>query len=187
MLSDKKVSSVNVTDGREACPKFWIAVYTRPRSEKKSSAELSRLGIETYLPIQKQLRNWSDRKTLIDVPVIPMIFFAHITDDDLQKIKKHPLIIHIISAPGKHTPAHIPADQIEKLKYMLGQSEIPISFEQGSFSSNDIVQIVRGSLRGLTGQVKEVNRDMTVIWVSIDLLGGATMRINSSELEHANT
>ena len=61
------VPPVNGTDDREARSKFWIAVYTRPRSEKKAASELNKLGIETYLPIQRQLRKWSDRKKIVDV------------------------------------------------------------------------------------------------------------------------
>ncbi len=180
----ESVTPAIVTDGREACSKFWIAVYTRPRSEKKASSELSKLGLDIYLPIQKQLSAWSDRKKMVDVPVIPMILFAKIKIEYLIKIKTHPLIINCISDSNKTGPAHIPSDQIEALKYILGQSEIPVSFEQGIFKSNDKVKILRGSLKGLIGQVKAVKEDMTEVWMSIDLLGGAVMRIKSSELEH---
>lgn len=180
----ESVTPAIVTDGREACSKFWIAVYTRSRSEKKASLELSKLGIEIYLPIQKQLRTWSDRKKLVDVPVIPMIIFANITTEDLIKIKAHPLIINYIYDSNKKGPAHIPSNQIETLKYMLGQSEISVSFEQGNFKSNDVVKILRGSLKGLIGQVKAVKEDMTEVWISIDILGGAVIRIKSCELEH---
>lgn len=177
---------VNGTDDREACSKFWIAAYTRPRSEKKTAAELSKLGIETYVPIQKQLRTWSDRKKFVDVPVIPMTIFANIIEEDILKIRDHPLIIRILSQPGRKVPAHIPTDQIDNLKYMLGQSEIPVSFENGYFKSDDFVTIVQGSLMGLIGQVKSVKDNMMEVWISIDLLGGTIVKIKSSELEHNN-
>ncbi len=179
-------STVNVTDDREARSKFWIAAYTRPRSEKKVSLELRNLGIEIYLPIQKQLRTWSDRKKFVEVPVIPMIIFAKITEEDIQIIREHSLIIRVICQPGRNIPAHIPADQIDDLKYMLGQSEIPVSFEHRKFNTEDIVQITRGHLKGLKGKVKEVKDNMTEIWVSIDLLGGAVIKIKTSEVEHIN-
>lgn len=183
-LNTHSVSPVNGTDDREACSKFWIAAYTRPRSEKKVAAELGKIGIETYVPIQKQLKIWSDRKKYVDVPVIPMIIFVHILDEDIIKIKSHSLIIKIISLPGKKEPAHIPLSQIDNLKFMLNQSDIPVSFEQGHFVTNDVVKISRGKLKGLVGQVRTVKDDMTELWMSIDILGGAVMRIKSSELEH---
>lgn len=180
----KFVSPVIGTDDSEARSKFWIAVYTRPRSEKKVATELSKSGIEIYIPIQKQLRIWSDRKKFVDVPVIPMILFAKIREEDIKIIREHSLIIRIISQPGRKDPAHIPTRQIENLKYVLGQSEIPVSFENGYFKSDDIVTIVRGSLIGLVGQVKDVKDDMTEVWISINLLGGTIVKIKSSDLEH---
>ena len=177
------VPAVDVTDDREARSKFWIAIYTRPRSEKKVATGLSKLGIELYVPIQKQLKTWSDRKKFVDVPVIPMILFANISDDEIIKIKQQSLILKIISYPGRKEPAHIPKEQIDNLKYMLDQSEIKVSFEHGQFETNEIVKIIRGKLKGLIGQVREVKNDMTEIWMSIDLLGGAVIKIKTSELE----
>lgn len=178
------VPAVDVTDDREARSKFWIAAYTRPRSEKKVALELRKIGIETYVPIQKQLRIWSDRRKFVEIPVIPMIIFAKISEADILILREHSLIIRIISQPGMKVAAHIPTDQIDNLKYMLGQSEIPVSFENGDFKSDDFVTIVRGSLTGLIGQVKDVKDDMTEVWISIDLLGGTIVKIKSSELEH---
>lgn len=179
-----EVSSVNVTDDREARSKFWIAAYTRPRSEKKAASELNKIGIEIYVPIQKQLKTWSDRKKCVDVPIIPMIIFANISNDDLPQIKSHSLIIKVLSYPGKKEPAHIPSAQIDNLKFLLKQSDIPVSFETGTFATDDMVKVTRGNLKGLVGQVRNVRDDMTELWMSIDMLGGAVMRIKSSELEH---
>ena len=178
-----RVSAVNGTDDREARQKFWVAAYTRPKSEKKASAELIRFGIETYVPLQKQLRQWSDRKKYMEVAVIPMIIFAHISEDNVKTLKQHPLIISVLTAPGRRTPAHIPAEQIKSLKLMLSQSDTPVSFEKRYFATNEIVRVIRGNLKGLHGEVKAVKNDMTELWIAIDLLGGAVLKINSSELE----
>lgn len=180
------VSAVIGADDREACSKFWIAAYTRPRSEKKAAVELSKLGMESYVPIQRQVRMWSDRKKFVDVPLIPMIIFVNIYNDELFKIKSHSLIIKVLSHPGAKEPAHIPSEQIVNLKFILNQSDIPVSFQQGRFVTRDVVKVTRGNLKGLVGQVLNVKKDMTELWMSIDLLGGAVMRIKSSELEHIN-
>lgn len=184
-LNTHCVTPVNGTDDREARSKFWIAAYTRPRSEKKTASELIKLGIETYVPIQSQLKVWSDRKKYIDVPVIPMIIFAKTSIEELIKVKSHPLIINILTYPGSKSPARIPVVQIENLRYMLSQSDIPVSFEHGYFETDDMVTIIRGNLRGLVGQVRNIKKDKTELWISIDLLGGAVMRINSSEVKHS--
>ena len=180
----RRHSSSDGTDDREARPKFWIAAYTRPRSEKKAALELSKSGIEIYVPVQRQLRYWSDRKKLLDVVIIPMIIFAQVSVDEILAIKRHPLIINILSIPGQNTPAHIPESQIDNLKIMLAQSETEVGFLQGNFTAKDNVIVVDGSLRGLKGKVKEVSDETTTVWVTVDLLGGAVIKLKNNILKH---
>lgn len=186
MDNDKRpemFSAANATDHLEAHPKVWIAAYTRTRSEKKAANELRNLGIETYLPIQRQIRNWSDRKKMVEVPVIPMILFAHISSEEMATTRNHHLIRHLLTLPGNKEVASIPEYQIENLKLMLGQSEIPVEFESGQYSTGDRVRVVRGTLKGLSGRVKEINDDTTTVWVAVDLLGGAVIKLRNVEIE----
>lgn len=181
------ISSVDVTDDREAHPRFWIAVYTRPNGEKKAAAEIGKMDIETYVPIQQVVRQWSDRKKRIDVVVIPMVIFAHVTAVDIITIKKHPLIIKILSFPGKKEVARIPEQQILDLKFMLHASDTLVTFVQQPFNLTDTVRVTRGKLSGLIGKVERITEGKTKLVVSIDLLGGATVEISSFDLEICNS
>ncbi len=181
------VSPVNVTDDREAHPKFWIAAYTRPKSEKKAAAEISRMHIDTYVPVQQVVRQWSDRKKKVDVVVIPMVIFARVAAEDIITIKKHPLVIRILSLPGRREAAKIPTRQIHDLKFMLHEAETPVTFTQHPFNLTDTVRVNRGKLSGLTGKVQRITEGKTKVVVSIDLLGGAIVEINSSDLEIVHT
>ena len=149
-IESRGVSPVYGTDGREACPKFWIALYTRPRSEKKVKQILDKIGIETYLPMQNQMRQWSDRKKLVDVVVIPMTIFVNISKEKLPLINNHPLILRPFTFPGSKDIAKIPVNQIELLKFILGQSDYPVYFDTSAFQANDKVRVLRGPLMGLT-------------------------------------
>ena len=40
----------------------WIAIRSKPRSEKIVSNELNKKGIESFLPLIKKRQQWSDRK-----------------------------------------------------------------------------------------------------------------------------
>ena len=44
----------------------WYAVYTRPRFEKQVLKGLLDQGIEGYLPLIKTMRQWSDRKKMVE-------------------------------------------------------------------------------------------------------------------------
>lgn len=179
----KSVSSVNGTDDREARSKFWIALYTRPRSEKKAKAFLDHEGIETYLPIQKQIRQWSDRKKLVEVVVIPMIVFVHIEKEMLHQIINHSLILKPLTLPGSKEVSIIPENQIDKLRFILGQSDYPISFEPSSFHVNDKVRIVRGPLLGLVGDISILGDDYVELAVSVGLKGTARLKIEKINIE----
>jgi len=178
------VTPVDGTDDREACPKFWIALYTRPRSEKKVKNTLDKMGIETYLPIQKQMRQWSDRKKLVDVVVIPMVIFVNADKGELYQIINHPLILRPFTLPGCKVVATIPVNQIERLKFILGQSDVPVEFDTQIFDTNDNVEVIRGHFMGLKGEVHECSDGTTEVIVRIDLLGGAKLKISKCDLVH---
>lgn len=177
-------SSPNGTDDREARSKFWIAAYTRPKSEKKAATELTKnTGIETYAPTQTVVKQWSDRKKKVDVVVIPMIIFAEVsTEEEILEVKKHPLIIKVLTLPGQRIPAHIPSNQIEQLKFMLNESDKPVEFVKGNFKVYDSIKVVRGHLAGLYGVVQKTPDNKTYIIVTIDMLGGARVSVNLSDI-----
>ena len=54
----------------------WYAIYTRSRGEKVTAKLLSDQGIEAYLPLQRKLRQWSDRKKWVEVPYINSYVFV---------------------------------------------------------------------------------------------------------------
>lgn len=72
----------------------WHALYVESRCEKKVAAQLNVLNIETIVPIQKQSRQWSDRKKIVDFLVFPNYVF-------------------LASSIGKH-------EDVLKLKHVVG-------------------------------------------------------------------
>lgn len=55
----------------------WYALHTRPRHEKKVAAELQEKGVSIYLPLVAQVRRWSDRRKIIQMPLFPCYAFVH--------------------------------------------------------------------------------------------------------------
>lgn len=103
--------------------------------------------------------------------------------NELLTLKKHPLVQKILSRPGEKDAAVIPMDEIDKLKFILGQSDSPVSFDAGVFSVKNTVRVIRGSLMGLHGTVMEYADGSSELVVSIDFLGGARLKIQKSDLE----
>ena len=66
--------------------KNWLVAYTKPRHEKKSAEVLKSSGVDVFLPLQKQLKVWSDRKKWVESPLFPGYLFVNISDDDYFKV-----------------------------------------------------------------------------------------------------
>jgi len=131
--------------------KNWYAVYTRSRAEKKVLLELEFQGIEAYLPLHRKLRQWSDRKKWVEVPLISGYIFVSITRKEYDKVLQTIGVVSYVRFEGK--AAIIPSDQIEFIKKMLLQTDIDIEVTAQQFTPGDKVEVTIGPLIGLTGQL----------------------------------
>ncbi len=183
MLHDEHhLSTVNVTDDREACPKHWVAALVQVHSEKSVSKKLQSLGIENWVPTQSEIHQWSDRKKKIERVVIPMVVFIRVENSAIKELTYHSFIHKLLTAPGQRTPAIIPDSQIENLRFMLGQAEAQVEIKDRIFRTGDHVCIVRGPLKGLEGELCKVESDKPMVAVQVDCLGYACISIDKADL-----
>ncbi|MBO4740830.1 MAG: UpxY family transcription antiterminator, partial [Bacteroidales bacterium] len=56
----------------------WVTFNTKPRAEKKVNELLIRNGFEPYLPLQRSLHKWHDRKKWVETPLFNSYIFVHI-------------------------------------------------------------------------------------------------------------
>ena len=64
----------------------WYPVYTNSRAEKKAYQELQRKGIEAYLPLKKEWRQWSDRKKIVEEPLFKSYIFVRISNKEHAEV-----------------------------------------------------------------------------------------------------
>ena len=142
----------------------WYAIYTKSRSEKKTASELAKKGFKVYLPLQKTLRQWSDRKKIVELPLITSYLFVKINLCSYFNILNTKGVVKFINFSSKPVP--IPDWQIDNLKILINSDErIEISTED--FKIGDHVFVERGSLRGLRGILVE-HRAKQKVLVCID-------------------
>jgi transcription antitermination factor NusG len=134
--------------------KKWYVVHTRARAEKKVYAELTGSGITCFLPMQKRLRQWKDRKKWVNLPLITGYCFVNINNNEYNKVFQSANVVSFITFEGK--AAVVPSAQIEQLKLMLKQSDIEVSALNENFKPGRKVEIVEGPLIGLQGELIEV-------------------------------
>lgn len=142
----------------------WYAIYTKSRAEKKTANKLAKRGFEVYLPLHKTLRQWSDRKKAVELPLIPSYIFVKINICHYFDILNTKGVVKFINFSGK--PVSIPEWQINNLKILLNSDE-RIEIISGNFIIGDNVYVERGSLKGLKGILIE-HRARQKVLVRID-------------------
>lgn len=133
--------------------KFWHVVYTRSRAEKKVHEELTRNDIESFLPLQKRLRQWKDRKKWVEMPLMPGYCFVNISRKEYETVLKTSNVVCYITFEGK--AAIIPERQINGLKQMLRQYDFEVTVTTGNFEAGRKVEVIEGPLIGLQGELLE--------------------------------
>ena len=97
--------------------KSWLANYVKSRAEKKVALEFQKFGIDHFLPLVKELRQWSDRKKWVEVPLFRSYIFVHIEPNEYFQVLQVTGAIRYITFEGK--AAVIPNQQIEAIRYYL--------------------------------------------------------------------
>jgi transcriptional antiterminator RfaH len=144
----------------------WYAVYTRPRAEKLVFERLTEAEIETFLPMQKTYRMWSDRKKMVEKPLLSSYIFVKTNDHNFPKVYKTPGVVKFVTFEGM--PASIPQNQIDNLRLLIN-SNAEIEVTSGKFEQGDNVEVISGALVGLTGELIRIGKSSRVV-VRIDRL-----------------
>ncbi len=127
----------------------WYAMYTKSRYEKKVVDELTTMGLKAWVPMVRTLRQWSDRKKWVDVPLFNSYVFIHAKCNYVHQALQANGAVYVVSFCGQPTP--IPDKQIEWLKLLLESSEkFEISYDEFSFGDHVIVE--KGALQGMEGK-----------------------------------
>lgn len=128
----------------------WYPVYTHARAEKKAYEALAKKGIEAYLPLNRQLKQWSDRKKWVEEPLIKSYLFVYITEHDQMEVLTTKGIARFIYFSGKITA--MPDTQIDELKLLLA-SPYQLEITEEDLQPGEKIVIKAGPLKGLTGEM----------------------------------
>jgi transcription antitermination factor NusG len=131
----------------------WYAIRVKSRAEKKVNAQLTDQGIESFLPLQRRLRRWSDRKKWVDMPLISGYVFVHISRKEYERVLNTFNVVCYIYFEGK--AAVIRDKDILLLKRMLGQSELELEVTIENLKPGQLVEVISGPLCGVVGELIE--------------------------------
>ena len=140
--------------------KNWHAVYVSSRSEKKVCENLNRKSIEAYVPLVKTIRQWSDRKKKIELPLISGYVFVRINLSEKDKVLHTKSVVNFVKSQGVTAP--IRDEEIERLKQLV---ELGYHLEVApltKINQGDKIKISSGTLKGIEGVVIDANGDKLI-------------------------
>jgi transcriptional antiterminator RfaH len=123
--------------------KNWYVVYTKARNEKKAALQLEKSGIDVYCPTIKEVRQWSDRKKTVEVPLFSSYLFVHLAPKEVRYLF------------WLNRPAIVKDQEIETLKRWLS-GEV-LSAKVQNLQAGDSLCIHKGPFKGKDGVVQSVN------------------------------
>ena len=144
----------------------WYAIYTRPRWEKKVNQLLLEKGVESYCPLNKVKRKWSDRLKTVEEPLFKSYVFVKVENDERTVVRMTHGVINFVYWNKK--PAIIKEKDINAIKRFLDEYENVHLYPQ-ELKLNQRVRILSGSLMDQEGKVVDIRHK--AVKVAIDSLG----------------
>jgi len=137
--------------------KRWHVIYTKSKWEKKVEGLLLKASIESWCPVQKRERQWSDRKKIIEEPLFRSYVFIKASKEDHSKILSTIGVVNFLYFLRK--PAIIRDVEIEAIRKYLGQSDARIEVvDMASIPAQTKVAINQGLFMGQKGEVVKTSK-----------------------------
>jgi transcription antitermination factor NusG len=128
----------------------WLAIYSRPRWEKKVTQLLTEKGLESYCPVNKVRRKWSDRVKIVEEPLFKSYVFVKVSEVDRTAVRMTPGVINFVYWDGK--PALVKEKEINAIKRFLNEYE-NVEVRPMNLELNQRVKITTGPLMDQEGKV----------------------------------
>ncbi|MFQ5604258.1 MAG: UpxY family transcription antiterminator [bacterium] len=156
----------------------WYALYTRPRFEKKVDSLLKEKGMESFLPLRKVRKRWSDRWKIIEEPLFSCYVFVRIPFRQRIFALQTQGVVRMVTFDGRPSP--IPDEEMAAVRRLL-RSEVKFEISPYCFAIGQKVEIKYGPLAGVRGQLIE-KRGQKKLLVGIEQIRQG-LRIEISEHE----
>lgn len=156
----------------------WHVLYTKPRNEKKVVERLKKNGHEVYCPLLKTLKQWSDRKKKVQVPMFPSYIFAYTNESERYQLLMDPGVLNFVFWLGK--PAIVREEEMEAIKKIADAGE-DVHVAGSGFEKGQFVEIPEGPFKGLTGTVDKVDSRKVIVFVEqLDCMVSFKYIVNST-------
>lgn len=133
----------------------WWVVKTKSRAEKKVAQLLNESGYEACCPTYTTIRQWSDRKKKVELPLISCTVFVRETKDSPHDLYQFSQITSVMKEHGKL--AIVRDVELQNLLILCGQWEEDLITHENysNYQPGDMVQVVSGKFQGMEGEMMQ--------------------------------
>jgi transcription antitermination factor NusG len=157
---------INIVNQSDAKQCNWNAIYTRHQHEKSVAESLTGSGFEVFLPTYETVRQWTDRKKKLSLPLFPCYVFLRATEERRLQILSTPGVHFVVMFSGR--PAQIPDFEIEAIRKAIDSR---LRVEPHPFlRCGDWVQVTSGPLADVEGILVRKKGSYRLV-LSTELLG----------------
>jgi len=128
----------------------WHVIYTRSRQEKKLAKVFDEKGIRYYLPLIKTLKQWSDRKKMVEEVLFKSYIFVYVSENEYYKALQNPGAVKYVSIEGK--AVKLTENQIDTIKKTI-ENKLEFDISTEFFKKGGMVIVESGPLKGATGEI----------------------------------
>lgn len=159
----------------------WYVGYTRTNQERKAAEKLASMGIESFVPVRREKRKWSDRTKVVDVLLIPGRIFVRCNEAQrLDVLRGVAQIFAFMNDKGPFKPVIVPDGQLSDFKAIVESYDT--SLELVSAAVGDRVRITGGHLAGLEGLLVRKG-NLNTFAIEIESIGYATVNVSIDDVE----
>ncbi len=146
----------------EESVKKWHVIYTKSKWERKVDGLLMQKGFESWCPVQKRERQWSDRKKIIEEPLFRSYVFVKVAKSEYTQLLGTMGVVNFLYFEKK--PAIIRDNEIEAIRKYLGLSNTSIQVvDMVNIPTQTKVSINQGLFMGQTGEVVKSSKNTVYV------------------------
>jgi len=148
----------------EACRNTmnWFALTVKPQHERAAAEQLASKSLDSYVPLYRSRRWWSDRVKIVELPLFPRYVFCRFSFAERLQVLSTPSVTSIVTFEGK--PCPVSDIEIDYVKRIVG-SNFPI-FPWPLLHVGQRVRICKGALAGVEGIL---TREKAAYWVVVSV------------------
>lgn len=160
--------------------RFWFAVYTSCRHEKRVALHLKQREIDHYLPLYTSQRRWRDgSKVSLELPLFPCYIFVQISRQERVRVLEVPGAVSVVGGTGGE-PAAISELTLEALRKGIAAGSVE---PHPHVTAGQRVRVKAGAFAGMNGIVARKKGSFRVVLTLEQIMQSIAVEVDEADLE----